>query len=123
MSNNVLPMSKLTSFQIVYAARGSNKSWNWLSMVTRCIFTLRDLMMKVQNMFQIPSHGSRHTSPDDRKEVENLMTYFRENKLLEFVANRPGNDVVEPTRDLMVEGAKKANKPSALRNFQGYKYK
>ncbi|KAJ7715034.1 hypothetical protein DFH07DRAFT_974297 [Mycena maculata] len=35
--------------KIIYNAKGSNRSWNWLSMITVCIFTLRDTMRTVQN--------------------------------------------------------------------------
>jgi hypothetical protein len=30
--------------KIIYTAKGTNKSWEWLSMITVCIFTLHDAM-------------------------------------------------------------------------------
>ncbi|KAJ6614454.1 hypothetical protein B0H10DRAFT_2221337 [Mycena sp. CBHHK59/15] len=49
--------------KIIYNAKGSNKSWDWLSMITVCIFTLRDTMRTVQKSFNIPAYGERHTVP------------------------------------------------------------
>jgi hypothetical protein len=80
-------------------------------------------MCKVQMMYQIPSHGERHSTPDDRKEIETLMTYIKENKLQQFVKNRDGNDVVIPTQDLLLEGGKHVNKANAFKSFKGYQFK
>ncbi len=49
--------------KIIYNAKGSNKSWKWLSMVTVCIWTLRDAMCTVHKTFRIPAYGTKHTSP------------------------------------------------------------
>lgn len=73
--------------QIIYTAKGSNKSWEWLSMVTICIFMLRDVMRKVQRMYDIPSHGTRHTNPNEKEELKRLMEYLAEDKLQEFKRN------------------------------------
>ncbi|KIO18611.1 hypothetical protein M407DRAFT_40834, partial [Tulasnella calospora MUT 4182] len=90
--------------KIIYTAKGSNKSWEWLSMVTVCIFMLRDVMQKVQCMYDIPSHGTRHTNPNEKEELKRLMDYFAEDKLQAFKLNRDGNSEIEPVLDLMIPG-------------------
>ncbi|KAJ6620918.1 hypothetical protein B0H10DRAFT_2355253 [Mycena sp. CBHHK59/15] len=50
--------------KVIYNARGSNRSWDWLSMITVVIFNLRDVMRNVQTQFKIPHHGISHTSPN-----------------------------------------------------------
>ncbi len=55
--------------KIVYNAKGSNKSWKWLSMVTVCIWTLRDAMHTVHKTFQILAYGTKHTSPAINDEI------------------------------------------------------
>lgn len=104
--------------KVVYNAKGSNRSWEWLATVSVCIFELRDLMRKVQGMYGISSHGTRHTSPDDRKDINALLEYLKDNKVQSFVKNRPGNDEITPVRDLMVEGAKYPDSAGAFKNFR-----
>jgi len=86
-------------------------------MVTTCIFTLRDVMRKVQTMYGISSHGTRHTNPDDKQEIDRLLRYLQEDKVQEFCRNRDGNEEVEPVTDLMAEGAAYGDTAKAYRNF------
>ncbi|KAJ7442936.1 hypothetical protein B0H11DRAFT_2162974 [Mycena galericulata] len=55
--------------KVIYNARGSNRSWDWLSMITVVIFNLRDVMRNVQTQFKIPHHGVSHTSPNAAEDI------------------------------------------------------
>lgn len=87
-------------------------------MVTICIFMLRDVMRKVQRMYDIPSHGTRHTNPNEKEELKRLMEYLAEDKLQEFKLNRDGNEDIEPVSDLMIQGAGYGDTAKAYRNFK-----
>ncbi|KAF7360457.1 hypothetical protein MVEN_00776100 [Mycena venus] len=108
--------------KIIYNAKGSNKSWKWLSMITVCIFTLRDTMRTVQKTFKITRYGERHTMPDMTKEVQVIADALRDERLQEYVANRPANDptdstAVTPVRDLLEEGSKYPDTRGAFKKF------
>ncbi|KAJ7458457.1 hypothetical protein FB451DRAFT_1507639 [Mycena latifolia] len=104
--------------KVIYNARGSNRSWEWLSMVTIIIFNLRDVMRNVQSQFKIPHHGISHTSPQTTVDIGNLKECLETNRLQTYVQNRAGKDKILRTRDLMVAGAAYANTPSAFKNFR-----
>ncbi|KAL1750636.1 hypothetical protein FB107DRAFT_294459 [Schizophyllum commune] len=82
--------------KIIYMAKGSNKSWDWLALVTVCIFTLRDAMRTVQSAFNIPHYGITHTVPAMTREVQALADLLEQEALQSYVPNRPGNDCVAP---------------------------
>ncbi|KAJ7845679.1 hypothetical protein B0H13DRAFT_1647196, partial [Mycena leptocephala] len=108
--------------KIIYNAKGSNRSWSWLSMITVCIFTLRDTMRTVQKTFNIPGYGELHTVPDMTNEVQMLVDALKDERLQEYVANRPANDPtdstsVSPVRDLLEEGSKYADTRGAFKKF------
>ncbi|KAF7369548.1 hypothetical protein MVEN_00284700 [Mycena venus] len=108
--------------KIIYNAKGSNKSWKWLSMITVCIFTLRDTMRTVQKTFKITRYGERHTMPDMTKEAQVIADALRDERLQEYVANRPANDptdstAVTPVRDLLEEGSKYPDTRGAFKKF------
>ncbi|KAJ6592734.1 hypothetical protein B0H19DRAFT_1245565 [Mycena capillaripes] len=108
--------------KIIYNAKGSNRSWSWLSMITVCIFTLRDTMRTVQKTFNITSYGERHTVPDMTEEVQTLADALKDEQLQEYVVNRPANDPtdstsVKPVRDLLEEGSKYADTRGAFKKF------
>ncbi|KAJ7837660.1 hypothetical protein B0H14DRAFT_2589082 [Mycena olivaceomarginata] len=99
--------------KIIYNAKGVNRSWDWLAMISVCIFTLRDTMRTVQKTFKITGYGECHTVPDMLKEEE---------KIQEYVQNRPANDpedstAVTPVRDLLEEGSKYADTRTAFKKF------
>ncbi|KAJ7629143.1 hypothetical protein B0H17DRAFT_962964 [Mycena rosella] len=98
------------------------KSWDWLSMLTVCIFTLRDTMRTVQKSFKIPALGESHKVPDMSAEIQKLADALRDEQIQEYVPNRPANDpddstAVTPVRDLFEEGAKYADGRSAFKKF------
>ncbi|KAJ7448400.1 hypothetical protein FB451DRAFT_1053929 [Mycena latifolia] len=72
--------------KIIYTAKGTNKSWEWLSMITVCIFTLRDAMRTVQTAFKIPAYGEKHKTPEITAEVATLANALniRKNPLCQF---------------------------------------
>ncbi|KAJ7106457.1 hypothetical protein C8R43DRAFT_963334 [Mycena crocata] len=104
--------------KVIYNARGSNRSWEWLSMVTVVIFNLRDVMQNVQSQFKIPHHGTTHTSPQTGVDVANLKGWIEINSLQVYVKGRPGKDKILRARDLMMAGAAYASTPSAFKNFR-----
>ncbi|KAJ7800419.1 hypothetical protein B0H14DRAFT_3785655 [Mycena olivaceomarginata] len=104
--------------KVIYNARGSNRSWEWLSMITVVIFNLRDVMRNVQSQFKIPHHGTSHTSPQTAVDVANLTAWLEANSLQTYAKDRAGKDSILRSRDLMVAGAAYANTPSAFRNFR-----
>ncbi|KAJ7127537.1 hypothetical protein C8R43DRAFT_897281 [Mycena crocata] len=108
--------------KLIYNAKGSNKSWEWLSMITVCIFTLRDTMRTVQKTFQITGYGERHTVPDMSAEIQTLADALRDEKVQEYVLNRPANDpanstCVMPVRDLLESGSNYADTRGAFKKF------
>ncbi|KAJ7220850.1 hypothetical protein GGX14DRAFT_676232, partial [Mycena pura] len=104
--------------KVIYNARGSNRSWEWLSMITVVIFNLRDVMRNVQTQFKIPHHGLSHTSPDAAQDIAKLQEWLELNKLQTYVKERDGKDKILRVRDLMVAGAAYANTPGAFKNFR-----
>ncbi|KAF8141052.1 hypothetical protein K438DRAFT_1946476 [Mycena galopus ATCC 62051] len=100
--------------KIIYNAKGVNRSWEWLSMITVCIFTLRQTMCTVQKSFNIPAYGEHHTVPDMSSEIQKLADAFQDERIQEYIFNRPSNDpsnstAVTPVRDLFEEGSKYAD--------------
>ncbi|KAJ7728485.1 hypothetical protein B0H16DRAFT_1330899 [Mycena metata] len=81
--------------KIVYNAKGTNKSWKWLSMITVCIFTLRDAM----------------------RTVVLIAKALQDEKIQTYVVDRPANDHVSPVRDLIKEGAVYADSRKAFHRF------
>ncbi|KAJ6475102.1 hypothetical protein C8R47DRAFT_1053159 [Mycena vitilis] len=103
--------------KIIYNAKGSNKSWEWLSMITVCIFTLRDAMRTVQTAFKIPAYGEKHKTPPIDDEVALIAQALADNSIQSYIAHRPANDHITPVRDLIKEGAVYANSRKAFWRF------
>ncbi|TDL15504.1 hypothetical protein BD410DRAFT_684999, partial [Rickenella mellea] len=104
--------------KVIYNAKGTNKSWAWLSMITVCIFTLRDAMRTVQAAFEIPAYGTRHTNPKITEEIDLLCKRLRENKIQSYIANREGNDEIPASRDVLELGSAYCNGAKAYANFR-----
>ncbi|KAF8181438.1 hypothetical protein K438DRAFT_1976162 [Mycena galopus ATCC 62051] len=108
--------------KIIYNAKGVNRSWEWLSMITVCIFTLRQTMRTVQKSFNIPAYGEHHTVPDMSSEIQKLADAFQDERIQEYIVNRPSNDpsnstAVTPVRDLFEEGSKYADTRAAFKKY------
>ncbi|THU79910.1 hypothetical protein K435DRAFT_696822 [Dendrothele bispora CBS 962.96] len=108
--------------KVIYDAKGVNRSWEWLSMISVCIYSLRDAMRKVQTSFDIPVYGTRHTIPDMSNEIRRITMKLQEEKIQQHVSSRPANNEVEPVKDLLSEGSKYANKRSAFSKYQEEDY-
>ncbi|KAE9393457.1 hypothetical protein BT96DRAFT_959055 [Gymnopus androsaceus JB14] len=92
--------------KVIYNAKGSNRSWDWLSMITVCIYELRNAMRTVQKNFEISSFGTQHTIPDMTKEVMYLVQALKDNRIQSYVENRETNQYIDPKRDLLEDGSK-----------------
>ncbi|KAJ7434062.1 hypothetical protein FB451DRAFT_1195725 [Mycena latifolia] len=103
--------------KIIYNTKGTNKSWKWLSMITVCIFTLRNAMRTVQTAFQIPAYGEKHKTPLIDAEVAAIAVALKDKKIELYVEDRLANDHVAPVRDLICEGTLYANDRKAFHRF------
>ncbi|KAG6914065.1 hypothetical protein DXG01_002687 [Tephrocybe rancida] len=103
--------------KIVYCARGSNRSWEWLAMVTVSIFALRDVIHRVQSQYNTPFNSISHTSPCAKTDRDNYAKYVKDITLQKHTPERENNQYATPARELLSSGAEYANKPSAFRNF------
>lgn len=108
----------LTLYQIIYNARGSNRSWEWLTMVTVSIFSLREVIRRVQTSYKIPHNSSSHTSPDTYEDIRDLLEYLLAHTIQTYTPNRPGNKFATAFRDLLSTGAAYANTSGAFNNFR-----
>jgi hypothetical protein len=107
----------LTWLEIIYTAKGSNRSWEWLSMITVSIFVLRDVIRQVQIDYKIPHNGISHTSPSTTEDINYLREYLEQQALQTYTPNRENNTTAVPARDLMSSGAEYANTTRAFKSF------
>jgi hypothetical protein len=112
------PFCLMSLSQIIYCAGGSNRSWSWLTMVTVSIFTLRDLIQRVQEQYKTPFNSNSHTSPSTADNLKDLQDYLEQQELQSFQPTREHNKYVIPARNLMAVGAAYANKAGAFKNFR-----
>lgn len=103
--------------KIIYCAKGSNRSWEWLAMVSVSIFALRDVIRQVQSEYKTPFNATSHTSPSAEADLKTLRNYLKSEQLQTYKFDRDNNQYATPVRDLLAVGAEYANKPSAFRNF------
>ncbi|KAK7016411.1 hypothetical protein VNI00_018893 [Paramarasmius palmivorus] len=75
----------------VYNTKGVNRSWEWLSMISMCIYSLRETLKMIQQTFNIPMYGTRCTIPDMSKEIEKICDALKSEKVQEYVPQRPAN--------------------------------
>jgi hypothetical protein len=86
-------------------------------MVTVSIFTLRDVIRRVQMDYKIPHNGISHTSPIAETDLHELCNYLKLHKLQMYHPTRENNEFATPARDLMVSGMEYANTAGAFKNF------
>ncbi|KAK7027626.1 hypothetical protein R3P38DRAFT_2776632 [Favolaschia claudopus] len=103
--------------KIIYNAKGVNRSWEWLSRITVCIFVLRDAMKTVQSTFKIPDYGTKHTVPDMKNEILRVAEALEKDRLQELWSERPWKEDVERVRDLLEEGSNYLNSRGAFSRF------
>ncbi|GAV99725.1 protein [Lentinula edodes] len=104
--------------KMVYGAKGVNRNWEWLTMISVCIYSLRKALRTVQKTFDIPIYGTQHTTPNMEKEVQLIAEKLKEEKIQEYVLDRPANAEVELVHDLIGKGVKYANRKSAYAQYQ-----
>ncbi|PPR00907.1 hypothetical protein CVT26_015517 [Gymnopilus dilepis] len=104
--------------KIIYNAKGSNRSWEWLAMVSVSIFALREVIRQVQTNFQTPHNSNSHTSPSTKSDQKVVRDYLKEQDIQTYTPDRLNNEWATPVRDLMVEGATYATGASAYKNFR-----
>ncbi|KAJ8089838.1 hypothetical protein PM082_018414 [Marasmius tenuissimus] len=97
--NDLLQEQQNRWVKTVFNAKGANRSWEWLSMISICIYSLRDAMRTVERTFRTPYNSTRHTIPDMSREIQRIADALREEKVQEYVQDRPANDSIEPVRD------------------------
>ncbi|KZV86531.1 hypothetical protein EXIGLDRAFT_680976 [Exidia glandulosa HHB12029] len=85
----------------IYAAHGSNASWEWLAMISPCIDVLRKVANQVHDALG-SYQGRKHTSPDLTRDIRMLMSSLAKHKVYEKGATRRGVDEsdIEPIDDL-----------------------
>jgi hypothetical protein len=86
-------------------------------MVTVSIFTLRDVIQRVQDGYRIPFNSSTHTSPAANEDIADIWDYLQEQTLQSYTPNRKENKWATPTRDLLSAGTAYANTAGAFNNF------
>ncbi|KAH9484819.1 hypothetical protein JR316_0001721 [Psilocybe cubensis] len=109
--------------KIIYSAKGSNRSWQWLSMVSVCIFALRDVMRRMHKEYSTPFNSISHTTPTTATDIATLRTHLEAQSLQTYTPKRENNDDCVEARDLLQAGSEYANKPSAYHNFKYAKIK
>ncbi|KAJ7064171.1 hypothetical protein C8F01DRAFT_984216 [Mycena amicta] len=104
--------------KVIYTAKGVNRSWKWLGMISVSIFTLRDTIRQVQSDFKTSYNGKTHTNPSTEKDLAILREYLQKSTVQTYTPRRAGNSQATPARDLMAEGVKYANGANPLREFR-----
>ncbi|KAJ7054575.1 hypothetical protein C8F01DRAFT_995323 [Mycena amicta] len=104
--------------KVIYAAKGANRSWKWLGMISVSIFALRNTIRQVQCDFNTSYNSKKHTNPSTEKDLAILREYLEKNTIQSYTPRRPGNNQATPARDLMAEGVKYANGANPLREFR-----
>ncbi|KAF9546818.1 hypothetical protein CPC08DRAFT_738526 [Agrocybe pediades] len=104
--------------RVIYSTKGSNRLWQWLSMVSVSIFALHDVICRVQMEFGTPYNGSLHTDPSTAGDIKILCDYLEMQSIQSYTPRRHGNNDTTPAHNLLEAGAEYVNKPSAFRNFK-----
>ncbi|KAJ7778871.1 hypothetical protein B0H14DRAFT_3587064 [Mycena olivaceomarginata] len=104
--------------KIIYNAKGSNRTWAWLGMISVSIFALHDVIRRVQLDYKIPFNGKSHTNPSTATDVQRIRDHLETNKIQTFWPERENNDCAVPVRDLMEAGAAYANTARAFKTFR-----
>jgi hypothetical protein len=91
-------------------------------MVSVCIFSLREVIRKMQKEFVTPFNSTSHTSPSTETDIKILRDYLETMCLQTYHPERENNSSATEARDLVQSGSEYANKLSAYRNFTHTKY-
>ena len=91
-------------------------------MVSVCIFSLREVIRKMQKEFVTPFNSTSHISPPTEADIKVLRDYLEALCLQTYHPERENNSSATEARDLIQGGSEYANTPSAHRNFTYTKY-
>lgn len=87
-------------------------------MVTVSIFTLRDVIRRVQDSYKIPHNNISHTSPTADEDIQDIRKYLEKQTLQTYTPDRKENKWATPVRDLLSAGAAYASTAGAFNNFR-----
>jgi hypothetical protein len=87
-------------------------------MVTVSIFTLRDVIRRVQDSYKIPYNSTTHTSPAADEDIQEIRNYLQKETLQTYTPDRKENERATPIQDLVAAGAAYANTVGAFNNFR-----
>ncbi|KAI0073016.1 hypothetical protein K474DRAFT_1604071 [Panus rudis PR-1116 ss-1] len=96
--------------KVIYKAHGSNATIEWLQMISPCIDTLRKLATQM-NQELGSRQGTKHTTPDIWRDINELMKSLHEHSVYRFEAGRtiPGDKAEVP--NLFTVGLDALKKP------------
>ncbi|KAJ3515079.1 hypothetical protein NMY22_g14542 [Coprinellus aureogranulatus] len=89
--------------KVFYKAHGPNSTWEWLGMISPCVYALRHLATAMKKVLGTDI-GTRHASVDLRVDIETLMNSLAEHRVYEQVAGRKLDDDDKPVPDIVAEG-------------------
>jgi hypothetical protein len=104
--------------QIIYAARGSNRSWEWLAIATVCIYALRDIIKRVKQQYKTSYNGTSHTSPNIGDDIQKVREYFQTRSIQQYANDRAGKKTDHEPRDLVAAGMAAFSDARALSGFR-----
>jgi hypothetical protein len=109
---------KLSQTQIIYAARGANRSWEWLATASVCIQTLRQVIRNFKEHYQTSHNSTSHTSPSLNDDIARVSAYMKDEKIQEFKASRAGKVPSYEPRDLIASGIAALNDAKTFNGFR-----
>ncbi|TFK17588.1 hypothetical protein FA15DRAFT_578966, partial [Coprinopsis marcescibilis] len=102
--------------KVFYKAHGSNTTWEWLEMVSPCIYALRHLATSMRDLLG-SNLGARHCPPDLTRDINVLMKSLQEHKVYKLVQGRKLNNDNPPVTDVIAAGLRSLLEGDALDNY------
>ncbi|EJD45441.1 hypothetical protein AURDEDRAFT_124563 [Auricularia subglabra TFB-10046 SS5] len=88
----------------MYAAHGSNGSWEWLAMISPCIEVLRSVANQMHASLG-SYQGRTHTTPDLTRDIQELMRDLEKHRVYtQMKAREDVGEAAPPVTDLLTEG-------------------
>lgn len=94
-----------------------NKNDEWLRVVSLCLWSLRSVLKRVGQQYEIPYNGTSHTSPASEKDMKNLMEHLQMYSIQTYTRGREFNDEIPEARDFLTNGGAYSNTPKAFSTF------
>ncbi|KAJ3541714.1 hypothetical protein NM688_g6046 [Phlebia brevispora] len=101
--------------QVIYAAHGSNASWEWLAMIAPCIHILRHLATQVHQDLG-SRQGTKHASPELQRDINLLKESLQQHKVYEIQSGRIIDQEDAVVANVVSEGLKSLKEPLAEYN-------